>query len=52
MEQASEYIWIQELLDTHNASNPKASNFKTNNGGLVPHSHGKLTWFKERWTEW
>ena len=44
MEQPSESIWIQELLDTHNTSNPKASNSKINKGGLVPHSHGeKLT---------
>ena len=54
MEQPSEIIWIQELLDTHNASNPKASNFKINNGGLVPHRHGKthlflttMNWMKD-----
>ena len=46
MEQPSESIWIQELLDTHNTSNPKASNFETNNGELVPQRHGEtLTWF-------
>ena len=40
-EQPSETIWIQELLDTHNISNPKASNFETNNGKLVLHRHGE-----------
>ena len=32
-------------MNTHDASNPKASNFEINNGGLVPHRHGKLTLF-------